>query len=117
MTDTPTDTLSRPPQADLRSEAAAMTPKLGAIRQMLFSIARDLEREATGDAERQVAGLLLTVRLAIETGTTAEMLAVCKAWNYGQLVAMLAAQPQDDQAREDAIGGLRLPDSYSGIGG
>lgn len=96
------------------------TPRLPAIAHALTGIAADLSRDGN-EAEQDVADVLELLAHAIRTGATSELLELIAPWGIAQLEARLEAGAPwariDDQAREDAIAGLRLPDAYSGIGG
>lgn len=87
------------------------TPRLPAIAHAMTGVAAGLSRDGN-EAEQEVADLLELLAHAIRTGATSEMLRRLTPWGIEQLLALQL----DDQQREDAIAGLRLPDSYSGIG-
>lgn len=108
MTDTPT------PQAG--APKGLPTGRLRVLKRILPAYIDDLADLGATDMERETSRILGALHTALLLERTAELAKVARQWQNGQFGGMLAALPQDDQEREDAVAGLRLPEQYTGIG-
>lgn len=85
---------------------STQTGRLNVIDRVIASIGDDLM--VGTDAERDISALLHAVHAAIVLDATGELRELVKPWLDDRLVEMVRAQGIDDQAREDALVGLRV---------